>query len=153
MNRILGVDPGCSGGLVILLGGKPIEWMRMPTMKVGKTSVVNVPQVVREMLGSSGIKHAYIEQVHSMTKQGVTSTATFMRSVGAIEGAVQALGIPMTHVTPQTWKKRAGLIGKDKDAARSRAIQLWPEWGALGKKGEGQALADAALIALHGQGK
>ena len=150
MNHIIGIDPGCSGALVILLDGSPVEWMRMPTMKVGKSSVVNVPEV-SSLLELGGIDHAYIEQVHAMPGQGVVSTATFMRAVGAIEACVQAYGIPMTHVTPQAWKRRAGLIGKDKDAARSRAIQLWPEWRALGKKGEGQALADAALIARFGE--
>jgi crossover junction endodeoxyribonuclease RuvC len=53
-------------------------------------------------------------------------------------------------VTPQAWKKHVGLLNKDKDAARSLAIDLWPSWGALDKKGEGQALADAALIARYG---
>jgi crossover junction endodeoxyribonuclease RuvC len=53
-------------------------------------------------------------------------------------------------VTPQKWKKAAGLIGTDKDAARTRAIQLWPNWRDLDKKGKGQALADAALIARYG---
>ena len=52
---------------------------------------------------------------------------------------------PVTLVTPQTWKNRADLIGKDKDAARTRAIQIWPAWRALDLKGKGQALADAAL--------
>ena len=39
---------------------------------------------------------------------------------------------------------------KDKDAARTRAIQLWPAWRDLDLKGKGQALADAALIARFG---
>lgn len=75
---------------------------------------------------------------------------TFGHAAGAIAGVLAALRIPATYITPQRWKKAAGLIGKDKDAARSRAIQLWPRWAALGKKGEGQALADAALIARFG---
>jgi crossover junction endodeoxyribonuclease RuvC len=54
-------------------------------------------------------------------------------------------------VTPQKWKKAAGLIGTDKEAARARAIQLWPEWRALDTKGKGQALADAALISRYGK--
>jgi len=62
-------------------------------------------------------------------------------------GVLGAMCIPHTMVTPQAWKKAAGLIGTDKDAARARAIQLWPKWRELDKKGKGQALADAALIA------
>ena len=53
-------------------------------------------------------------------------------------------------MTPQKWKKSAGLIGTEKDVARSTAILLWPEWRAQHAKGKGGALADAALIARYG---
>jgi crossover junction endodeoxyribonuclease RuvC len=49
---------------------------------------------------------------------------TFGHAAGVAEGILQGLNIPYTLVTPQAWKKSAGLIGSDKDAARSRAIQL-----------------------------
>lgn len=39
-----------------------------------------------------------------------------------------------------------------KDAARSRAIQLYPELRALDAKAKGQAIADALLIARFGIG-
>jgi len=58
--------------------------------------------------------------------------------------------VSIVLVTPQKWKKAPGLIGSDKDAARGKAIQMWPKWQCLDKKGQGQALADAALIARFG---
>ena len=97
--------------------------------------------------------HIYVEQVGAMPGQGVSSMFNFGHACGTVMGVIGALGYPHTMVTPQKWKKAAGLIGTDKDAARSRAIQLWPEWKDLGKKGKGQALADAALIALYGGSK
>jgi crossover junction endodeoxyribonuclease RuvC len=86
-----------------------------------------------------------------MPGQGVTSMFNFGHSCGTVMGVLGAMGLPHTLVTPQAWKKQAGLIGTDKDAARSRAIQLWPKWRELDKKGKGQALADAALIAAYGE--
>ena len=83
--------------------------------------------------------------------QGVTSMYTFGHACGSVSGVLGALEIPVTMVTPQSWKKRAGLTLKDKDEARSKAIQIWPHWRDLDKKGKGQALADAALIAKHGR--
>jgi crossover junction endodeoxyribonuclease RuvC len=74
----------------------------------------------------------------------------FGHSCGTIMGVIAALGYAHTMVTPQKWKKAAGLIGTEKDAARARGIQLWPHWSDLHKKGKGQALADAALIARFG---
>lgn len=150
---LIGIDPGCSGAIVVLQSGahpEPIEWMRMPTIKVGKSARVDAA-AVRAFLSEYDIGHAYIEKVHAMPGQGVSSTFAFGHAAGVVEGVIASLFIPFTLVTPQSWKKRAGLIGADKDAARSRAIQLWPRWTALNKKGEGQALADAALIARFGQ--
>lgn len=147
---ILGVDPGCSGALVVLdKDGNFINAMRTPTMKDGKQSKVNGAAIVR-FLEQYQITHAYIEKVHSMPHQGVSSTFTFGHSAGVVEGIIQGLNISYTMITPQAWKKSNNLVGTDKDAARSRAIQLYPSLKMLDKKGEGQAVADALLIARHG---
>jgi len=151
---VIGIDPGCSGAIVVLGTGQqglePIEWLRMPTLKVGSASRVN-SAVLARFLGNYPGAHAFLEQVHSMPGQGVSSVFGFGHATGVVDGVLGALAIPYTLVTPQAWKKRAGLIGEDKDAARSRAIQLWPRWDALDKKGAGQAFADAALIGFHGR--
>ncbi len=151
----IGIDPGVSGALVLLDGGalSPVEWMRMPTITVGRAKRVDGAEIARWIHRSlmSPDVHAYLELVGAMPGQGVTSMFAFGHAAGSVCGVLAALQIPATYVTPQAWKRRAGLIGKDKDAARSRAIQLWPAWDALGKKGEGQALADAALIARFGE--
>ena len=148
---LIGIDPGISGAVVILgVDMHPIEWMRMPSLKVGKSSRVDCAALAR-FLQDFGNGLAYVEHVGSMPGQGVASMFTFGHAAGSAEGVLAALMIPVTLVAPPTWKRRAGLIGKDKDASRSRAIQLWPRWDALGKKGEGQALADAALIARFGE--
>ena len=152
MSYVIGIDPGVSGAIVILQSEAcpfPVEWLRMPTIKQGKSSRVDAAAVAR-FLQEFDCGHAYIEQVGSMPGQGVASTFTFGHAAGVVEGIVIGQMIPVTKVAPVTWKRRAGLVGTDKDAARSRAIQLWPRWAALGKKGEGQALADAALIARFG---
>lgn len=156
---LIGIDPGCSGAIVALDdGASTVLWHgQMPTLKVGKATRINgaaLADVLRNLRddGNFGRAHARLEQVHAMPKQGVTSVFTFGHAAGVAEGLLQGLGIPYTLVAPQTWKKRAGLIGTDKDAARSRAIQLWPQWRSLDKKGQGQALADAALIARFGWG-
>lgn len=153
MSYLIGIDPGVSGAVVILQSRErpePIEWMRMPTLKVGKSTRVDCAALTRFLQNAFEPAEAFVEQVHAMRGQGAASMFTFGHAAGSVEGMLAALAIPVTLVTPQRWKKGAGLIGSDKDAARSRAIRLWPRWGALGKKGEGQALADAALIARFG---
>lgn len=144
--RVIGIDPGATGAIVMLEDGTPIEWEEMPVMTVGKTTRVNA-SALSFFLAQTEAHHTYVEAVHSMPKQGVASSFNFGHNVGTIMGVLGALGMPHTLVTPVFWKKAAGLIGTDKDAARVRAIQLWPQWSELHKKGKGQALADAALIA------
>jgi len=144
--KILGIDPGLTGALVILDNKNPIEWMRMPVYMVGKSNRVNAAALAA-FINDAKVDSAVIEQVGAMPGQGVTSMFTFGHACGTIMGVLGAIGIPHSLVTPQAWKKQAGIIGKDKDASRSRALQLWPHWRSLDKKGEGQAMADAALMA------
>ncbi|PJD72420.1 crossover junction endodeoxyribonuclease [Enterobacter kobei] len=152
MTAVLGIDPGCSGALVIVTEqGGYIDHLAMPTIKVGTKSRVN-GAAVAAWVRKYGITHAYLEQVGAMPGQGTASMFTFGHAAGVAEGILQGLNIPYTLVTPQAWKKSAGLIGCDKDAARSRAIQLYPELRALDAKAKGQAIADALLIARFGIG-
>jgi len=155
---LIGIDPGCSGAIVALNDATDtvVWWDLMPTLKVGKSTRVNGAALASTLAGlrtdtTFGAAHVLIEQVHSMPKQGVSSVFTFGHAAGVAEGVVAGAGIPYTLVTPQAWKGRAGLIGQDKDAARSRAIQLWPHWRTLDAKVKGQAVADAALIAKFGR--
>jgi crossover junction endodeoxyribonuclease RuvC len=152
---LIGIDPGCSGAVVVLgPDGALIASELMPTFKAGKSSRVNGAALAGFLRRFAVVgSHAYLEAVHAMPKQGVASVFTFGHAAGVAEGLLQGVGIPYTLVPPQTWKKRAGLIGTDKDAARSRAIQLWPSWRDLDAKVKGQALADAALIARFGRGE
>lgn len=150
---IVGIDPGCSGAIVVLsVDGEYLAHQSMPTVKVGTKTRVNGSLVAAYLLGFKGVSHAYLEQVGAMPGQGVSSMFTFGHSAGVVEGILQGLFIPYTLVTPQAWKKSTGLIGSDKDAARSRAIQLYPSLRILDQKAKGQAVADALLIARHGIG-
>ena len=151
--RKIGIDPGVSGAIVVLYNGQPAECYRMPIMKIGSTSRVNasaLAAMIRPYSSSYVPVEVYVENVAARPGQGVSSMFSFGHSCGVIAGVLGALEIPVSLVTPQAWKKRAGLIGTDKDASRSRAIQMWPDWRELDKKGAGQAFADAALIAYYG---
>lgn len=145
---IIGIDPGNRGSLSVITDeGKYVDHILMPTMKVGTKNRVNAAAVVRWLRKYQCADHCYLEKVGAMPKQGTASMFTFGHGAGVVEGCVVAIGIPLTLITPQSWKKKAGLIGKDKDAARTRAIQLYPGIEDLDLKGKGQALADSLLIA------
>lgn len=152
---IIGVDPGASGALVALnVHGSYVAHLATPTIKVGGKNRLNGAAIgawFKALLWEHTEDfHAYIELVGAMPNQGRSSMFSFGHSAGLVEGVLTGAGIPITLVQPQAWKKAAGLIGTDKDAARSRAIQLYPALRALDAKIKGQALADAILIARYG---
>lgn len=152
---IIGIDPGCSGALVAMHDdGAIFDTLLMPTIKVGTKSRVNGAAIaawVAKVRDHRKVPcHAFLEQVGAMPGQGTASMFTFGHAAGLVEGVITGAGVPLTLVTPQAWKKKVGLIGQDKDAARSRAIQLYPDLRVLDLKGKGQAIADAILIARHG---
>lgn len=145
----IGIDPGCTGAIVVLEDDVPVDALFMPTIKVGTNTRVN-GAAVRSLLEKYPGAPVFLELVNAMPKQGGASGFTFGHAAGLVQGVVTGAGNPLTLVTPQKWKKAAGLIGTEKDAARSKAILIWPHWRDLDAKAKGQALADAALIARFG---
>ncbi len=94
---------------------------------------------------------AVVEEVGARPKEGATSAFTFGMVVGTILGALGAMRLPVTLVTPQQWKKasRLGNMEREaaKDAARHYARELWPEHEAILRVKKNHGLAEAALMA------
>lgn len=151
---IIGVDPGINGALAAMTEDyRVLDYLLMPSMKMEKSNRVNAAAVAHWINQWEEHQcHVFIERVSAMPGQGVTSMFSFGHSCGVVEGVVAGLFFPITMVEPQKWKKAAGVSGKNKDAARTRAIQLWPAIPDLNQKGKGQALADALLIARYATG-
>lgn len=151
----IGIDPGISGAVAILDSNLSLVTVYdMPTMPLSKgKNQVNAAALASKLKESTlvlrGDTTAYLEAVHSMPEQGVSSSFNFGVSYGVIQGVLAALNIPVVPVTPQTWKKRAGLVGKDKDHARTVAQQLYPQAPLERKRDIGRA--DAILIARFGE--
>ena len=147
----IGIDPGIQGALALLADDNTlIEVVDMPVMALGKTKrQVNAAELGKIMIswqkGFIGTYPAYLEQVSAFPGQGVTGMFNFGMSYGVVQGILGALQIPVVLVTPQAWKKRAGLIGKDKDYARTLAQRLYPAADLARKKDIGRA--EAILIA------
>jgi crossover junction endodeoxyribonuclease RuvC len=73
------------------------------------------------------VERMVVEDVHSMPKQGVSSTFKFGMGCGIIHGVAGALRLPLTLVTPNQWKAFHRLRGPDKEASRVLAIRKWPQ--------------------------
>ena len=88
-----------------------------------------------------------IEQVSAMPGQGVTSMFNFGQSFGILKGICSAMHLPVYYVRPAKWKKYFNLINSEKDASRTRAIEIFPYFSSQLSKKKDNNKADAILIA------
>jgi crossover junction endodeoxyribonuclease RuvC len=151
---IIGIDPGLSGSICFFEDGKILDVVEMPTMTEGKKNKkqVNGSQIYNEIskrvnqIDKKDIK-VIIEQVSAMPGQGVTSMFNFGQSYGILKGICSAMQLPMYFVRPAKWKKYFNLINSEKDASRTKAIEIFPYFSLNLSKKKDSNKADAILIA------
>ena len=151
---IIGIDPGISGSICFFEDGKILEVIEMPVMTDGKKNKkqVNGAQIYNEFSKRINKKkddevRVVIEQVSAMPGQGVTSMFNFGQSFGILKGICSAMQLPMFFVRPAKWKKYFNLINSQKDASRTRAIEIFPYFSTHLSKKKDSNKADAILIA------
>ena len=88
-----------------------------------------------------------IENVSAMPGQGVTSMFNFGQSFGILKGICSAMQLPIFFVRPAKWKKYFNLLNSEKDASRTRAIEIFPYFSSQLSKKKDSNKADAILIA------
>ena len=151
---IIGIDPGISGAICFFENGEVKEIMDMPSMADGKKNKrqINGQQIFNEI--SSRIKNipkkeirVVIEQVSAMPGQGVTSMFNFGQSFGVLKGICSAMQLSMHFVRPAKWKKYYGLIKTEKDASRTKVIEIFPYISSQLSRKKDSNKADAILIA------
>ena len=150
---IIGIDPGISGSICFFKDGRILEVIEMPVMTEGKKNKkqVNGAQIYNEFSKWINNKdneiRVVIEQVSAMPGQGVTSMFNFGQSFGILKGICSAMQLPMFFVRPAKWKKYFNLINSQKDASRTRAIEIFPYFSTQLSKKKDSNKADAILIA------
>ena len=152
--KIIGIDPGLSGGIAVLENNKVTNIFDMPVMSEGKKNKrqLNSAQLVKIL--KDNFKNdkeedvsVVVEQVNAMPGQGVTSMFNFGQSFGAIKGICAALNLPIFFVRPAKWKKHFELINSSKDASRTKVIEMYPSLSSQLSKKKDVNKSDAILIA------
>lgn len=145
MTRIMGIDPGHTGGIALIVDGHLQEVATLPQQTGGKTTS---GRGLAEHIRAWNPDLIVIEAVHCNGQNGSKANWSLGHSMGTIEGVVEALRQPSVKMSPQEWKKLSGLIGKTKDDGRALAQALWPHhYQTFNTKAWGEGRADAALIA------
>ena len=150
---IIGIDPGISGAICFFKEGQVKEIIDMPTMAEGKKNKrqINGPQIYNEIflrINKLPKKDIIVvmEQVSAMPGQGVTSMFNFGQSFGVLKGICSAMQLSMYFVRPVKWKKYFGLIKTEKDASRTKVIEIFPYISSQLSRKKDSNKADAILI-------
>lgn len=150
--KIMGIDPGMSGGLCVMEDHKIVKMWVMPV--IGKE--IDLKELRRIMLVYK-IDWAFIELVHALFKSSAKATFKFGQVFGMTEAIVSSLDIPYNLVQPKKWQSvcHGGLDRKLKAKERSliAASKRFPTIDF--RKNERckiphDGLIDAALIAEYG---
>ena len=151
---IIGIDPGITGAISFFEDGEIKDVIDMPTMASGNKNKkqINGSQIFNELsLRMQNYKseniNVVVEQVSAMPGQGVTSMFNFGQSFGVIKGVCAAMRLPIFFVRPAKWKKHFELINSQKDASRTKAIEMFPKISSILSKKKDSNKADAILIA------
>ena len=152
--KIIGIDPGLNGAIVIMENNKVLSVFDMPVMSEGKKNKrqLNSAQLVRiikENTLTNDDINVVVEQVNAMPGQGVTSMFNFGQTFGAIKGVCAALELPIFFVRPAKWKKHFELINASKDSSRTKVIEMYPTLSNVLAKKKDVNKSDAILIARY----
>lgn len=178
MKVTIGIDPGQSGAIAVLVDGAFASFADMPLVprkaggfQVSAAQLAAVLRGIQQRYSNAGAivelnpgEHAIyrsacapipqitavLEQVSAMPGQGVSGMFRFGEAFGVVQGVLGSLGIPTLFVAPVRWKKWAGLIGTEKDVARTVAIQRFPAAATQLARKKDSGRADALLIAAWG---
>ncbi len=140
--RILGIDPGITGGIAFLHGDE-IEAHDIPVV----AGEINLDEVLR-LIRDTKPDMAVVELASSRPGQGVSSVFKFGAAYGALQACVIACWVPLHRVTPTVWKRHFKLSAEKEDA-RALAIRLWPGCDLFSRKKD-HGRAEASLIARYG---
>ena len=151
---IFGVDPGISGAICVLKEGKILEVYEMPTMIDGKKNKrqvngAEVTNIFLKELHNEDKAKVVVEHVTAMPGQGVTSMFNFGQSFGVLKGICAALKLPIYFVRPVKWKKHFNLIKTNKEASRTKVIEIFPYISSKIARKKDSNKADSILIAKY----
>jgi crossover junction endodeoxyribonuclease RuvC len=157
----IGADPGLSGAIAIYVPPPPakqgsyIEVFDMPVREIDGKRYIDLwrlADIAKQWAKSHEVKMVMVERVHSMPDQGVASSFNFGFSAGALQQSIVSAGLPMTLISPASWKAILGLRGgkENKDMSRQLASRLFPEHSHLWARKKDDGRAEAVLLAYYG---
>lgn len=115
---IIGVDPGKDGGIAVIDGDGVLVWAAPLNSHAPKLVASHLRYCANQY---PGLRYVFVEYVHAMPGQGVTSMFNMGRGLGVIHGVIEANMLQVVDVQPQLWQKHAGVKAETR-IERKRAL-------------------------------
>lgn len=140
--NLIGIDPGLTGAVAVVLNGKLIGVTDLPVWNHEVDA-----RALGKIVDNAEPEMVVIEKTQAMPKNGSIASYSLGYTSGQITGIVRVLRHPCVKIRPIDWKRKVGLVGKDKNASRELASSLWPEHYEQFRRVKDNNRAEAALIA------
>ena len=155
--RVIGIDVGVTGAVGVVWDGGA-EVYDLPSFALGAQSggrrrelnPVGVHAVLKRVSGEEDGDSlvVFIEGVNARTL-GRMAAFSLGQSFGMVSGILSCLRLSRRVVAPAVWKKEMR-VGKDKEACRKMAIQMFPFLGDSLARVKDHNRAESLLIAAYG---
>lgn len=151
----IGVDPGLSGAIAAI-GPETLLTKNFPCLNDGTKRYLNIIELrdlLIELVEPYGKDNCLIclEKSQPMPRDGVMGSFRYGEAYGILKGLFVSMEFPLMEVAPITWKTKMIGKGKDKDASRMLASQLYPQLGEFLKLKKDHGKAEALLLAEYGK--
>ena len=149
---ILAIDPGIQGALAFLHANNRVETFDMPVLKVKSGHELDEAALSRMLdARSRDLEFAILERQWARPTDGGPQAFKLGCNFGALKMLLASNFIPYRLVTPQTWKRAAGLLNEGKDASRAAATKAFPHDAEQWRLKRAEGRAEAALLASWGR--
>ncbi|MDT1061176.1 hypothetical protein RM190_04845 [Paracoccus sp. CPCC 101403] len=139
--NLLGIDPGRKGALAIL----DSDTLQVVTHDMPAST----PELHDLIAALPEVRVCILEQIYAGPQMSRTSVGAMFESFGVLKGALTWRSIPVQTVRPNIWKAALN-VPADKNAARRRASEFFPDCADQWKLAKFDGRAEAAMLAWYG---
>lgn len=156
MRKILGIDPGLSGGLSVIDEQlNLIACIPMPIITLDGNKRRVDPRPVFDFIALHGPELAVVELVGARPGQGVVSMFNFGDAFGAVRAVAECLCPEVRYSRPQEWRGHQSLTGLSKEQIAEVAYEVFQAEQIYGKPRAGKravrdGISDSLMIAKFG---